>query len=92
MNLNVIMLIVSGTLQTFFQKKNSLRLYPRKLSPRKAYNMPHIKELTIRTNGYDAGFIRDEYGCNLEKCECAHFNQFVIGKHLFLKFFDQKIN
>ena len=33
--------------------------------------------------GYDVGFIKDEYGCNSNKCECAHFDDTVIGK-LFL--------
>ena len=33
-----------------------------------------------RKTGYDAGFITDEYGCNLEKCECLHFDQAVVGK------------
>ena len=31
-------------------------------------------------NGYDAGFIKDEFNCNSNKCECAHFDQIVIGK------------
>ena len=33
-----------------------------------------------RTIGYDVGFIKDEYGCNAYKCECAHFDQSSIGK------------
>ena len=33
--------------------------------------------------GYDAGLIRDEYNCNSEKCECATFDQTVIGKPTF---------
>ena len=37
--------------------------------------------------GYDAGFIKDEYGCNLNKCECAHFDDTVIGKLDFYKYF-----
>ena len=45
------------------------------------YNTIFI-ELNLRMNGYDAGFIRDEYGCNLDKCECQHYDQFVIGKIL----------
>ena len=40
----------------------------------------HILELYCREKGFDAGFIRDEYGCILERCECAHFSQTVIGK------------
>ena len=36
-------------------------------------------ELRWRKNGYDAGFIKDEFDCNLDKCECAHFNQTIIG-------------
>ena len=44
-------------------------------------------------NGYDAGFIKDEYECNLDKCECAHFNQTVISKIVsFLKTFTQTTN
>ena len=30
--------------------------------------------------GYDVGFIKDEYGCNSNECECAHFNDAIIGK------------
>ena len=37
-------------------------------------------ELNKSKNGYDAGFAKDEYGCNLNKCECAEFDQVVIGK------------
>ena len=37
-----------------------------------------------RKFGYDAGYIKDEYGCNLSKCKCAPFNQTVIGKFKFL--------
>ena len=35
--------------------------------------------------GYDAGFTKDEFECNANKCECAHFNQTVIGKLKFLQ-------
>jgi len=34
--------------------------------------------------GYDVGFIKDEYGCNSSKCECAHYDDIVIGKLFFL--------
>ena len=33
-----------------------------------------------RKFGYDAGYMKDEYGCNLSKCKCATFDQTVIGK------------
>ena len=39
-----------------------------------------VIELNSRLNGYDAGFKKDEYDCNLNTCECEHFDQFVIGK------------
>ena len=32
--------------------------------------MTQVVELKLRINGYDAGFKRDEYGCNLDTCEC----------------------
>ena len=35
--------------------------------------------------GYDVGFIKDEYGCNSNECECAHFNDAIIGKLHFVK-------
>ena len=35
-----------------------------------------------RKTGYDAGFVTDEYGCNLDKCECLHFDQAVIGESM----------
>ena len=38
-----------------------------------------------RTIGYDVGYTKDEYGCNSFKCECAHFDQTVIGKLNFHK-------
>ena len=41
-------------------------------------------ELNSRKNGYDAGFVRDEYDCNSQQCECAIFDQTVIGKPPFL--------
>ena len=41
----------------------------------------HILELSKSENGYDAGFIKDGYGCNSNECKCAHFDQIVIGKH-----------
>ena len=37
-------------------------------------------ELNLRINGYDAGFKKDEYDCNLDPCDCQHYDQFVIGK------------
>ena len=37
-----------------------------------------------RKFGYDAGYIQDEYGCNLSKCKCAPFDQTIIGKFIFL--------
>ena len=36
-----------------------------------------------RKFGYDAGYMKDEYGCNLSKCKCAPFDQTVIGKFDF---------
>ena len=42
----------------------------------------HIIELNPRINGYDAGFEKDEYDCNLDTCKCAHFNQHAIGNIL----------
>ena len=39
----------------------------------------HILELIPRINGYDAGFEKDQYDCNLDTCKCAHFNQYAIG-------------
>ena len=39
----------------------------------------HVIEINQRINGYDAGFEKDEYDCNLDTCECAHFNQYFIG-------------
>ena len=37
-------------------------------------------ELNQSTNGYDVGYKKDEYGCNTDECECAHFDQAIIGK------------
>ena len=37
-------------------------------------------ELSQSKMGYDAGFTKDEFECNSNKCECAHFDQTVIGK------------
>ena len=37
-------------------------------------------ELNQSKNGYDAGYVKDEYDCNADGCECAHFDQAVIGK------------
>ena len=41
-------------------------------------------ELNKSIKGYDAGYIKDQYGCNSNKCECAHFSRVIIGK---LKFY-----
>ena len=41
----------------------------------------HLIELNPRINGYDAGFEKDEYDCNLDTCKCAHFNQYAIGNN-----------
>ena len=30
--------------------------------------------------GYDVGFVKDSYGCNLKTCKCAHFEHTVIGR------------
>ena len=49
----------------------------------------HFIELNSRIMGYNAGFIRDEYNCNSVKCECAIFDQTVIGKPPFFKFSNQ---
>ena len=43
----------------------------------------HINELNKSKNGYDAGFIKDEFDCNLSKCECENFDKIVIGKFVF---------
>ena len=40
----------------------------------------HCSELIQRNNGYDAGYAKDEYDCNLDKCQCAHFDGAIIGK------------
>ena len=37
-------------------------------------------ELYQSKNGYDAGFIKDEFDCVTDKCECARFDQVIIGK------------
>ena len=47
-------------------------------------------ELNLSQNGYDGGFVKDEFDCNLDKCECLHFNQTVIGKTPFEKFFQKE--
>ena len=39
----------------------------------------HILSSMSKT-GYDVGFTKDDYGCNTNKCECAHFDHTVIGK------------
>jgi len=36
-----------------------------------------------RKFGYNAGYIKDEYECNSNKCKCATFDQTVIGKFEF---------
>ena len=37
--------------------------------------------------------MKDEYDCNLEKCECAHFDEFFIGKsQSWLKLYTQIMN
>ena len=67
------MLIVSGTLKSASHVGGS------------SFEM-HIKEQSERKNGYDVGFIKDEFGCNLSQCECANFDEIVIGKfELLLK-------
>ena len=63
-NQNVQMLTVLGTLL------NTLNAY---------YKYDIIIEIKKRNNGFDAGFTRDEYHCNSNKCECAHYDQVVIG-------------
>ena len=75
------MWIASGTLKSFFYQTIGVKT--------------NAIELIYSKNGYDAGFIKDEFGCNLDKCECAHFNQTIIGKHFndsFSKSFTQAIN
>ena len=37
-------------------------------------------ELNRSKNGYDVGYVKDDYDCNTDQCECAHFDQAVIGK------------
>ena len=39
-----------------------------------------ILEFYCSEKGYDAGFLRNEYGCIFDRCECAHFSQTVMGK------------
>ena len=41
-------------------------------------------QLSESKNGYDAGFIKDNYYCNSNKCECAPIDQTIIGKLEFL--------
>ena len=65
--------------QKLFQEgSRMLRSY--KLNQQSFNCLRHILELYCREKGYDAGFIRDEYGCILDRCECAHYSQTVIGK------------
>ena len=40
----------------------------------------YFVELIQRQNGYDAGYVKNEYDCNHYECECAHFDQAVIGE------------
>ena len=47
---------------------------------RARWRLKNIIELCESKNGYDAGFIKDEYDCNLSKCLCANFDKIVIGK------------
>ena len=42
-------------------------------------SVKHIIKPNSSQNGYDAGFIKDEYSCNSDQCKCAHFDQIVIG-------------
>ena len=37
-------------------------------------------ELNQSKNGYDVGYVKDDYDCNTDRCECAHFDQAFIGK------------
>ena len=55
-------------------------------------NCFHLLELIKRKIGYDAGYAKDEYGCNKRECECAHFDQAIIGKRrVLLRFFKCKL-
>ena len=42
-----------------------------------------ILKLYKSAKNYDAGFTKDEYDCNSNKCECAYFDQLVIGNFDF---------
>ena len=68
LNRNANMLLVLGTLKKFLESASE----------------NEFLELNQSKMGYDAGFIKDEFECNANKCECAHFNQTVIGKLNFL--------
>ena len=41
----------------------------------------HFWELNKSQNGYDVGFIKDEFDCITSNCECARFDQTIIGKN-----------
>ena len=72
MNQNANMSTVLGRLENFCIWKSFCRL-----------NFSHwtkVKKLNKRKMGYDVGFKKDEYGCNTNKCECAHYNETIIGK------------
>ena len=43
----------------------------------------HILSWTRKT-GYNVGFTKDDYGCNTNQCECAHFDNTVFGKLNFV--------
>ena len=60
------------------QERSRKLFRPGRKQKRSYYGAPKSK------NGYDAGFIKDEYFCNAIKCECAQIDQAIIGK---LKFF-----
>ena len=67
MNPNVVTWTVLGTLKSFFSMTAKLQ----------CQRQMHVTttlgiEPKLRINGYDAGFKRDEYDCNLDTCECQH--------------------
>ena len=57
--------------------RNALEHFLDQVVSGKIYRAPKSK------NGYDVGFIKDEYFCNAIKCECAQIDQAIIGKLKF---------
>ena len=66
-----LLLNTDSWMNSFIIRFTRIRFYDIEITP---YILSRISQ-----NGYDVGYKKDQFGCNLRTCKCDHFDQKTIG-------------